>query len=201
MEPRTTKHAQRSAATRERLITAARTLFEQRGYADVGTEEIVHTAGVTRGALYHQFRDKAELFGAVVELVETEIVAQVTSALAEPAADPVAGLLRGARVFLTAYADPRIDQVVLRDAPAVLGAAGWQQLNEQYGLGLVQSAVQNLIDAGVLTPQPAAPLAQLLLGALNEAARYVAASGDAGAATDECVHVLGQLLDGIRARA
>jgi AcrR family transcriptional regulator len=195
---RKTKHDLRSAATRERLIKVARTLFEQRGYAAVGTEEIVHTAGVTRGALYHQFRDKAELFGAVVETVETEIVAEVTAALAGPAADPVAALLRGARVFLIACADPGIDRVLLRDAPAALGAARWQELNERYGLGLIQTAVQGLIDAGALTPQPAAPLARLLLGALNEAARYVATSDDPGAATDECVLALGRMLDGLR---
>ncbi|MFC4067170.1 TetR/AcrR family transcriptional regulator [Actinoplanes subglobosus] len=195
---RETKHDQRSAATRERLIAVARALFEQRGYAAVGTEEIVHAAGVTRGALYHQFRDKAALFGAVVEAVETEIVAQVTAALAEPAADPVAGLLRGARVFLTACADPGIDRVLLRDAPAVLGAARWQELNERYGLGLIETAVRHLIDSGTFAPQPAPPLARLLLGALNEAARHVAASGDPGIATDECVQALGRMLDGLR---
>jgi AcrR family transcriptional regulator len=195
---RKTKHDLRSAATRERLIKVARTLFEQRGYAAVGTEEIVHTAGVTRGALYHQFRDKAELFGAVVEAVETEIVTRVTAALAEPAGDPVTGLLRGARTFLAACADPGIDRVLLRDAPAALGAARWQELNEQYGLGLIQTAVRSLIDAGTLAPQPAAPLARLLLGALNEAARYVAASDDPDTATEECVRVLGRMLDGLR---
>jgi AcrR family transcriptional regulator len=195
---RKTKHDLRSAATRERLITVARTLFEQRGFAAVGTEEIVQTAGVTRGALYHQFRDKAELFGAVVEAIETELVAAVTAALTEPAADPVAGLLRGARVFLTACADPGIDRVLLRDAPAALGPARWQELNEQYGLGLIQTAVQNLIDAGTIAAQPAAPLARLLLGALNEAARYVAASDDPAATTDECVQALTHMLNGLR---
>ncbi|MEU4160375.1 TetR/AcrR family transcriptional regulator [Actinoplanes sp. NPDC026670] len=195
---RKTKHDLRSAATRERLITVARELFEQRGYAAVGTEQIVHAAGVTRGALYHQFRDKAELFGAVVEAVETEIVAEVTATLAEPAADPVSGLLQGARVFLTACANPGVDRILLRDAPAALGAARWQELNERYGLGLIESAVQNLIDTGALAPQPAAPLARLLLGALNEAARHVAAADAPEAATDECLQVLGRMLDGLR---
>src|SRR6185437_12898722 len=68
-----TKHDLRSEATRRRLVTAARTLFGTRGFAEVGTEEIVRAAGVTRGALYHQFRDKADLFAAVAEEVEAEI--------------------------------------------------------------------------------------------------------------------------------
>ncbi|GIJ43629.1 TetR family transcriptional regulator [Virgisporangium aliadipatigenens] len=198
MERKTTKHDLRSAATRERLIAVARTLFAQRGYADVGTEEIVQTAGVTRGALYHQFRDKAELFTAVVEAVETRIVAEVTAALAEPTTDPVERLISGARAFLAACADPATERIVLRDAPAVLGAARWQELSERYGLGLVQQAVHTLLADGTFAPQPAAPLARLLLGALNEAARYVSAAEDPRAATEECLRIIGGMLDGLR---
>src|SRR5690348_11601614 len=72
-----TKHDLRSEATRRRLVTAARGLFGARGYAEVGTEEIVRVAGVTRGALYHQFRDKADLFAAVAEEIEAGIAERI----------------------------------------------------------------------------------------------------------------------------
>src|ERR1044071_2492476 len=74
------KHVERSRATRERLVTHARTLFGERGYAAVGTEEIVRAAGVTRGALYHQSRDKQALFEAVVEAVEAETTQRIAAA-------------------------------------------------------------------------------------------------------------------------
>src|ERR687892_916460 len=73
---RKTKHHIRSEATREQLLAASRPLFGARGYAGVGTEEIVRAAGVTRGALYHQFADKRELFAAVLEAVDADLVAE-----------------------------------------------------------------------------------------------------------------------------
>src|SRR5215471_17862951 len=82
-----TRHDVRSQQTRQQLVTAARALFGARGYADVGTEEIVRAAGVTRGALYHQFRDKSDLFAAVAEEVEAEIAARIASGVDEFAAD------------------------------------------------------------------------------------------------------------------
>src|SRR5918996_6041270 len=93
---RKTKHHIRSEATREQLLAAARPLFGARGYAGVGTEEIVRAAGVTRGALYHQFRDKAALFEAVVEAVEAETTAAI-AAQAAAADDPLQALRLGAR--------------------------------------------------------------------------------------------------------
>src|SRR6266568_4489062 len=99
-----TKHDLRSEATRRRLVTAARALFGARGFADVGTEEIVRAAGVTRGALYHQFRDKADLFAAVAEQVEAEIAQRIAAGAGGAAADPMDALRAGARLFLDACA-------------------------------------------------------------------------------------------------
>src|SRR5215472_4551895 len=95
-----TKQDIRSETTRQRLVTAARTLFGARGYAEVGTEEIVRAAGVTRGALYHQFRDKADLFAAVAEEVEAEIAGRIAAGVADATADPVEALRLGTRLFL-----------------------------------------------------------------------------------------------------
>src|SRR5215472_1311022 len=115
-----TKHDLRSEATRRQLVTAARALFGARGYAGVGTEEIVRAAGVTRGALYHQFRDKADLFAAVAEEVEAEIAERIAAG-ARAAADPVEALRAGARLFLDACGEPEVERIILLDAPAVLG--------------------------------------------------------------------------------
>src|SRR5258708_24250033 len=112
-----TKHDLRSEATRRRLVTAARTLFGAHGYASVGGEEIVRAAGVTRGALYHQFRDKADLFAAVAEEVEAEIADRIAAGAAGDAADPLGALRAGGRLFLDACAEPDVERIILLDAP------------------------------------------------------------------------------------
>ena len=199
-----TKHDLRSEATRRRLMTAARALFGARGYADVGTEEIVRAAGVTRGALYHQFRDKADLFAAVAEEVEAEIAERIASATGMEAgveADPVGALRTGARLFLDACAEPEVERIILLDAPAVLGWEAWRDLAGRYGLGLVQFGLQSAIEAGAIAAQPVAPLAHVLIGALNESALYVARAENPVAAREECVAILDRILRGLIADA
>jgi AcrR family transcriptional regulator len=189
------KHDLRSEATRRLLVTAARTLFGERGYASVGTEEIVRAAGVTRGALYHQFRDKADLFAAVVEQVEAEIMERVVAGAG--AADPVEELRTGMRLFLDACADPEVERIILLDAPAVLGWEAWRELAGRYALGLVQAVLQAAIEAGAIIPQPVAPLAHVLIGALDECALYVARAEDPGVARQECTAILDRILRSI----
>jgi len=189
-----TKHDLRSEATRRQLITAARRLFGARGYAAVGTEEIVRAAGVTRGALYHQFRDKADLFAAVAQEVEAEIAEQIAAGAAGAAADPVGALRAGARLFLHACAEPEVERIILLDAPAVLGWEAWRDLAGRYGLGLVQLALQSAMDAGAIAPQPVIPLAHALVGALDECALYVARAGEPAAAREECAMIIDRIL-------
>jgi AcrR family transcriptional regulator len=186
-----TKQDLRSEATRQRLVAAARGLFAERGYAGVGTEQIVQAAGVTRGALYHQFRDKADLFAAVAESIQAEIAHRITAgAQADGATDPTAALHAGVRRFLEVCADPAVERIILLDAPAVLGWQAWRDLADRYGLGLLQHALQAAIDAGAITPQPIVPLAHVLIGA-----------DDPAAARQECTAILQQLLDGLTPRA
>ena len=192
-----TKHDLRSEATRRQLITAARRLFGARGYAAVGTEEIVRAAGVTRGALYHQFRDKADLFAAVAEEVEAEIAEQIAAGAAGAAADPVGALRAGARLFLHACAEPEVERIILLDAPAVLGWEAWRDLAGRYGLGLVQLALQAAMDAGAIVRQPVVPLAHVLIGALDECALYIAQAEDPAAAREQCAAIFDRILRGI----
>jgi AcrR family transcriptional regulator len=196
-----TKHDLRSEATRRQLVTAARALFGARGYAAVGTEEIVRAAGVTRGALYHQFRDKADLFAAVAEEVEAEIAGRIAAGAAEAAADPVDALRAGARLFLDACAEPEVERIILLDAPAVLGWEAWRDLAGRYGLGLVQLALQSAMDAGAIVPQPVAPLAHVLIGALDECALYIARADDPQAAREQCTAIFDRILRSMTSRA
>ncbi|MFP3961921.1 TetR/AcrR family transcriptional regulator [Actinomadura fulvescens] len=187
-------HAERSRATRTALITAGRGLFGERGYADVGTEEIVRTAGVSRGALYHQFSDKRALFDAVVEEVEAEVTRRVVEDALTGPADPADALRAGARAFLDACAVPEVERILLLDAPGVLGWERWREIGARHGLGVIETALQTAIDAGALRPQAVRPLAHLVLGALDEAAMVVARAADRDAAREEMLAALEGLL-------
>jgi AcrR family transcriptional regulator len=164
----------------------------------VGTEEIVRAAGVTRGALYHQFRDKADLFAAVAEEVEAEIAERIAGAAgAGAAADPAGALRSGARLFLDACAEPEVERIILLDAPAVLGWEAWRDLAGRYGLGLVRFGLEAAMEAGAIVRQPVAPLAHVLIGALNESALYVARAEDPAAARKQRVAILDRILHGL----
>jgi AcrR family transcriptional regulator len=194
-EPRRTKHAARSEATRAALVAAARPLFAERGFAGVGTEEIVRAAGVTRGALYHQFADKRELFAAVFEQLEAELAERTSNAAAaSEATDPLAALRAGAREWLEACTEREVQRIVLLDAPAVLGSERAREIGMHHSLGQVETVLRLAIDAGQLQPQPVRGLAHILLGALDEAALYVATAKDQQAARAEIAPTIDRLL-------
>ena len=192
------RQVDRSAATRTALVGAARRLWAERGYADVGTEEIVHAAGVTRGALYHQFDDKVALFATVLEAVEQDVMGRLVSVVDAAAAagvtDPVGLLVAGTDAWLDACADPEVQRIVLLDGPAVLGWERWREVGERYGMGLVATILTEFMDAGAIARQPVEPLAHVLIGALDEAALYVARAADPDAARAEVRTVLHRLV-------
>jgi len=146
--------------------------------------------------LYHQFRDKADLFAVVAEEIEAEIAEGIADT-AGAGADPVGALRIGARLFLDACAEPEVERIILLDAPAVLGSEAWRDLAGRYGLGLVQFGLQAAIDAGAIVSQPVVPLSHVLVGALNECALYVARAEDPAAAREQCVAVLDRILNGL----
>jgi AcrR family transcriptional regulator len=187
------RQAARSASTRAKLLDAARTLFARSGYAGVGTEEIVRRAGVTRGALYHQFPAKEDLFLAVYEQVEQELTESVDGLLGD-IASPFAAMRAGIRAFLEACRTPEVQQIVLIDGPAVLGWVRWREVAERYGLGLMEAVIRAAIDAGEIVALPAEPLAHLLMGALDEAALLVARDPDT---TDVVAATFERLVDGL----
>lgn len=192
----------RSESTRASLIEAARELFADRGYAGVGTEEIVVAAGVTRGALYHHFADKRELFRAVHESLEEQLVADIAAALGNAATDdPIEAMAVAVSAFLDAAVDPGLARIALVEAPSVLGWAEWREIDARYGLGLAEAALQAAIAAGRIAPQPVRPLAHLLLAAMGEAGIIVASAADPTAARREVEPALLALVEGLAERS
>lgn len=188
--------AERTAATRASLIDAGRKLFGERGFADVGTQEIVAEAGVTRGALYHQFDDKKGLFVAVYDDVEQSIVAQIAEAVGERAGDdPLAALKAGMRIFLRLCTEPEVHRITLVEAPSVLGWSEWRARGEEFGFALIEGLITAAIATGQAAEQPTRPLAHVAIGALDEAALYVAAADDREAATEQVAAVLERIVD------
>lgn len=189
---------ERSEVTRTALIEAARPLFAEHGYAGVGTEEIVRTAGVTRGALYHHFDGKRELFAAVYERIEAELAERIAAgALAANPASPMEAMRAGAEMFLAACTEPEAQRIVLLDGPSVLGWDRWREIAAQHGLGLIEASLQAAMDANAIAPQPVRPLAHVLMGALDEAAMLVARAEDPEATRAEVGRTLDSLLDGL----
>jgi len=184
-------------ATREALIEAALALFTENGYAGVGTEEIVGRAKVTRGALYHHFEDKRDLFRAVFEQVEEDLV-QGIAAKMEASDDAWELMMAGMRAFLDACEQPAVKQISLTDAPAVLGWREWREIDNRHGLGLTRAALQRAVDAGALRPIAVEPMAHLLVAALSEAAFVIAHASPPGTARAEVEAALVQLMEGLR---
>jgi len=192
--------AERSEATREALIAAARRLFTERGYENVGTEEVVRAAGVTRGALYHHFGGKASLLDAVygrIEAESTERVARIV--LGSELHSPLDAMKAGIAAFLEECAKPELRQIALHDAPAVLGWERWREIGAANGLGLIEASLGAAIDAGEIRPLPVKQTAHLLMGALDEAAMVLARDRRPEAGT-ELTEVLVTLLEGFAVR-
>jgi AcrR family transcriptional regulator len=193
--------AERTAATRALLIGAARKLFADNGFADVSTQAIVASAGVTRGALYHQFDDKSGLFAAVYEEVERDLVTDIARQIADdPPADPLEAMRIAARLFLDRCSAPDVQQIVLIDAPAVLGWDRWRAVGVKYGLGVIEGMLAHAIAEGAIPEQPLRPTAHVLLGALDEAALFVSRAANRDQARKEMDAVCDRLISGIAGR-
>jgi AcrR family transcriptional regulator len=199
VNPKRRSQAERTEATRAALIAAARRLFTERGYEDVGAEEIVRAAGVTRGALYHHFGGKPGLLDAAYEQLEAESTERVARiVLGSDLESPLEAMKAGIEAFLDECAEPELRQIALHDAPAVLGWERWREIGWRYGMGVAEAVLSAAIDAGQIPPQPVRPLAHVLLGALDEAALYVARAPDQRQARAEMGAVLHRLIEGLR---
>ena len=190
-----TKKQLQSDATRRRLVAVARRRFATRGYAGTSIADITARAKVTRGALYHHFADKGELFRAVFEQVEEELVAR--SAAAASQSPPAKRLEAAVGAFLDACLDRDVQQIVLQDGFSVLGFETASQIDEAYALGSIQALLELAMSEGQIARQPVEPLAQVMLGALNQAALVIARADDVPAARVAMGKTIARLLAGL----
>ncbi|MFE0687482.1 TetR/AcrR family transcriptional regulator [Streptomyces xiamenensis] len=190
--------AQRREQTRATLVRESRALFTTLGYAGVGLAEIVRTAGVTKGALYHHFSGKEDLFRVVLEEVQREIGERVATA-ADAYGDPWGQLTAGCREFLTASTAPDVRRIMLVDGPAVLGWSAWRAMDAAASARHLGEALTTLIEAGVIPAQPVTPLVHLLSGAMNEAALWLSSPTAGPADLPAAQAALDRLLQGLRA--
>lgn len=186
----------RGAATRTTLITVARELFGAEGFADTSLDDVVEAARVTKGALYHHFRGKEDLFAAVYEQVLRDVSDRVVAKFLLP--DPWEALLTGCDLWINAHLDPSVQRIVMRDARAVLSWDALRTMEERFGAVAIRGVLRRAIRTGLIEHQPLRPLALMIMGALNEACFYVAAAEDTGVARDEVRALTWRFLSNLR---
>ena len=182
------------------MVAVARRMFATNGYDGTGTEQIVAEAQVTRGALYHHFRDKADLFRAVMEEAAGEVARQLTDDQAQSDGSPLDQISDGVSAFLDVCVGGDFQRIVLIDGPRVLGDQAWDQLVERYGRALLEEWLTRAITAGDIDPVPVRPLARLLIAMLTDASLAIAGAADPAATRAELGVTLTRLLDGLRPR-
>lgn len=196
MEARKSKRVEQGEQTRAHLVSVGRTLFAQKGFAATSTEDIVQAAQITRGALYHHFDGKEQLFEAVFEQLEAEMIGEI-SRYALKARSPSERVRRAISSFLEQCLDPAVQRVILRDGLSILGWQRWYEIDAKYALGSLIAVLDEAVAAGEIVKQPAEPLAHALLGAMSHAGMYIAGAADADAARKEMDRTLRRLFDGL----
>ena len=191
------RKAEYAEQTRRALLEAARTLFAKHGYAETPIEDVVRRARVTRGALYHHFRDKRALFEAVYEDMLREQLEAVNAAV-EDVLDPWTRFQSGVASYLDSCLQPDVQRIALLEAPSVLGWEVWREIDARYSLGIMHTGFQRLIDANVIRPYPADLLVNLLVGALIEAAMAIARADDPASARAEAGELIETFLTSLR---
>ena len=167
--------ARRMDETREKLIEAARKAFAEKGYAAASMDDLTAAAGLTRGALYHNFGDKRGLLAAVVDRIDDEMAARAQAKAAQAGGDEWGRLLAEGSAYVEAALDPEVRRIVLLDGPAALGdPSRWPSQNRC--LAATMRNLETLARAGALMPVDIEAAARLLNGAALNAALWVAAS-------------------------
>jgi AcrR family transcriptional regulator len=189
------RQAERREATRGAVLRAAQKLFESKGFAATTMDEIAAAAGVAKGAVYHHFPSKEELFEAVFEAVSIGLLDRVAAVGGKDVLD---AMVAGSRAYFEACAEPALGRIILKDGPAVLGWERWREIDMRHFGAMIPMALQQAMDAGLIARLPVEPLAHLLTGAVTEAAVACAASDDPARTGAEHVRALEAILEGLR---
>lgn len=194
MQPNRQTNADRSRTTRAALTAAARKLFIENGFAETSTPQIVKEAGVTRGALYHHFADKTELFEAVLEGEAAAIAADI-DAKTDIGMSAFDNLVRGGEAYLDAMAEPGRAQLLLLDGPAILGSEAVAALHAKHGDAQLQEGLTFAIKQGAMPDLPLGPLTQLFSAMFDRAAVAIAAGEPAKEYKQTLRGLIGQIVE------
>jgi AcrR family transcriptional regulator len=168
--------AEQSQRTRRAILERARRLFATKGYAATGTEEIIRELGITRGALYHQFKDKQGVFEAVIAQAHEEVTASIKARIA-PLETNWEQIVAGCQAYLELAQQEELRRLLFVEAPAVLAVDTLMEM-DRAGFHLLREAIQQAVDEGVLMTMDAEGFAHLLNGSLSALAAWVAQSAD-----------------------
>jgi len=194
-QEKTSRKDQRKA-THSKLISLAREEFTKYGYEKVSLAKLVSRASLTRGALYHQFKDKKELFKATLESVQADIVIAIEKAI-KSVPDEWTQMRKGCHAFIEAASRPELCQVVLIDGPAVLGWQEWRRIDEKNGIRELQTGLAELMDNKVIQKQNLQVLTMMLSGAMNEGALWVVSKDKRKQALQAAQKTIDTLLEGL----
>ena len=192
------KNVERGQATRAHIVGVATRLFADRGYDGTSIETVLAESGVSRGSLYHHFPGKDALFLAVLEAVGARLAAETAAAI-EGARDPVEMLRAGGRAWIRQARDPVVRQIMLIDAPAVLGWQRWRELDES-SLGVIKESVAYAAGTGAIDPRYVDVFAHIVLAAVNEVAMMNAAGGESASAIEASEDAVADFLDRLLTR-
>jgi AcrR family transcriptional regulator len=188
-----------SKATRRALLRTARRLFASRGYAATSIADIVKSARVTSGALYHHFRNKKQIFQAIVEEIEKEIMEKADAAAATHD-NPWDRLTAAIEAMFDVSMAADVQRIGFVDAPVVLGPQKAREIEAQYGYGKLQQALKILVAKRLVRPHPIDLLGPMVLGCLTEAATAVARAENPSLARKQASEILRELLGGLRGK-
>lgn len=183
-------------ATRKLLVEVARENFTQRGYAATSIDDVIHQAGVARGALYHHFPGKEALFRAVYEEVEGEVVARVLAvAAAQPS--PWDAVRAGLSAFLDACLEPSFRRIVVLESVSVLQSEVMEVGIDPVELPMLRNVLEPLLGTARFGDIALDALAYVALGGLYGASLFIARAADAPGARAEVDRVLDTLISGL----
>lgn len=191
------RRAEYTESTKQALVDNAVALFTERGYSGTSLDEIARRARVTKGALYHHFNGKVALFEAAFDAVEADTMARLAK-IVQAGTVPWQAALAGLRAYLDVCLEPAYQQLVINEAPVVLGWQRWRTRQEQFTFGLLRSVVEAVSANGDIVALPTEPLTRLLFGALNSSAVAIANSDDPEQTRAEVQLCVEHVLHGLR---